>query len=160
MKDWIFIARLLFRFRRKWTRWTVRCGRPRVRRKRGWCFWCTKKVELLLVSRFYLLTNVLVFGIVDIHSTETETEKAVDSINVRMSHVSSLCIFLQCYCEISILFSWDFQVPKKESICADSVFCLDVYTTQQQEGNQCSTLFIANLGPGCTEDELMQILSQ
>lgn len=28
------------------------------------------------------------------------------------------------------------------------------------EGGQCSTLFIANLGPNCTEDELKQVLSE
>lgn len=28
------------------------------------------------------------------------------------------------------------------------------------DGGQCSTLFIANLGPNCTEDELKQVLSQ
>jgi RNA recognition motif-containing protein len=28
------------------------------------------------------------------------------------------------------------------------------------DGGACSTLFIANLGPNCTEDELKQVLSQ
>lgn len=46
----------------------------------------------------------------------------------------------------------------------DADLAIDCLLQEQAEkpvdGGPCSTLFIANLGPNCTEDELKQALSQ
>ncbi|CAK9180906.1 unnamed protein product [Ilex paraguariensis] len=52
-------------------------------------------------------------------------------------------------------------IQKHELVPSESNQILDQTEKTDIEGAQhCSTLFIANLGPSCTEDELKQVLSQ
>lgn len=42
----------------------------------------------------------------------------------------------------------------------DIDWLLQEHPEKTGDGGQCSTLFIANLGPNCTEDELKQVFAE
>lgn len=57
----------------------------------------------------------------------------------------------------------DLANTKSGEVVVDSdnaVVAVNEQSEKHVDGGQCSTLFIANLGPNCTEDELKQVLSQ
>ncbi|GMN37017.1 hypothetical protein TIFTF001_006460 [Ficus carica] len=55
----------------------------------------------------------------------------------------------------------DLVTPKSGETAVESDNAIAAVNKPEKtvEGGQCSTLFIANLGPNCTEDELKQVLS-
>ncbi|TQD86399.1 hypothetical protein C1H46_028050 [Malus baccata] len=94
----------------------------------------TKRLKELEKWIFLLHSSIDILG-----ETAVDSENAVTAVNT----TTTLYFLASCVYRLKLEVEEYWDQPEKHV-----------------DAGQCSTLFIANLGPNCTEDELKQVLSQ